>query len=193
MIYLNENIEALDVEKSLAAVSKQRRQEALRYKQIHDRKQSLAVYLLLCEALEKEYGITEQPEFCYGAQGKPFLANHPDIHFNFSHCCRAVLCAVDKIPVGCDIESVPDHLDIELCHYCFNHEETNSILLSPNPTIAFTALWTRKEAFLKLTGDGLTNDLPHVLESPKAQKAYFNTQFASDHSYVYTICRMNHP
>ncbi len=81
MIYLNEDIETLDVRTALAAVSEQRRQKVLQYRQIHDQRQSLAVYLLLCEALEKEYGIIEQPEFSYGAHGKPFLANHPDIHF----------------------------------------------------------------------------------------------------------------
>ena len=193
MIYLNEDIETLDVRTALAAVSEQRRQKVLQFRQIHDQRQSLAVYLLLCEALEKEYGIIEQPEFSYGAHGKPFLANHPDIHFNFSHCHHAVLCVVDKVPVGCDIETVPDHLDIELCHYCFNNEETNFILSSPNPTIAFTVLWTSKEALLKMSGDGLTNDLPNVLESPKSRKACFDTHFASDNSYVYTICKMNHP
>ena len=51
MIYLNEDIETLDVRTALAAVSEQRRQKVLQFRQIHDQRQSLAVYLLLCEAL----------------------------------------------------------------------------------------------------------------------------------------------
>ena len=72
MIYLNEDIETLDVRSALAAVSEQRRQKVQQYRQIHDQRQSLTVYLLLCEALEKEYGIIEQPEFSYSAHGKPY-------------------------------------------------------------------------------------------------------------------------
>ena len=49
MIYLNEDIETLDVRTALAAVSEQRRQKVLQFRQIHDQRQSLAVYLLLCE------------------------------------------------------------------------------------------------------------------------------------------------
>ena len=189
MIYLNEDIDALDVEATLAVVSEQRRQKALRYRQLCDQQQSLAVYMLLCEALRTEYGITELPEFSYSPHGKPFLANHPDIHFNLSHCHRAALCVVDHVPVGCDIEAVPENLDMGLCHYCFCKEETDSILSSPNPTIAFTELWTKKEAFLKLTGEGLTDHLPSVLSSSLAQNIFFNTHISSDHSYVYTICK----
>lgn len=189
MIYLNDHIDSLDIEESLALVSKQRRQEALRYRQINGQRQSLAVYLLLCEALEKEYGIVERPEFSFGEHGKPFLADHADIHFNFSHCRRAVLCVVDSVPVGCDIEAVPEKLDMDLCRCCFNDEEVDAIISSPSPTIAFTELWTRKEAFLKLTGEGLTDNLPAVLAAPLAQKASFSTHISPDHSYVYTICK----
>ena len=189
MIYLRDYIDDLDVEASLALVSEQRRQEALSYVQIRDQRQSLAVYLLLCEALEKEYGIVEKPEFSFGTHGKPFLANHPGIHFNLSHCRRAVLCVVDCIPVGCDIEAVPEKLDIDLCRYCFNEREMDSILSSPNPPLAFTELWTKKEAFLKLTGDGLTDNLRTVLNSPIAQKTTFGTNISPDNTYVYTVTK----
>lgn len=189
MIYLNENIDAIDIGPALAAVSQERRIEALRYRQLHDQRQSLAVYLLLCEALKKEYDITERPVFSFHPKGKPFLTDYPDIHFNLSHCRHAALCVVDDRPVGCDIEDVPDQIDLELCKRCFNESETDSICSSPNPPLAFTELWTKKEAFLKMTGEGLTDNLPAVLDTPRARKASFSTHFAPDHSYVYTICK----
>ena len=170
-------------------MSKQRWQEALRYVQVGDQRQSLAAYLLLCEALEKEYGIVEKPEFSFGTHGKPFLANHPGIHFNLSHCRSAVLCVVDSVPVGCDIEEVPETLDIDLCRYCFNDQEADSILCSPNPPLAFTELWTKKEAFLKLTGEGLTDNLREALNSPLAQKATFKTIISPDNTFVYTVAK----
>ena len=188
-IYLNEHIEELDVERALTLVSEQRRQEALRYRRETDRRLSLSVYLLLRKALEKEYGITEPPQFNFGPHGKPMLADYPDIHFNLSHCPRAALCVVNKQPVGCDIEMVPNQLDSDLCQYCFNEAETKSILASPQPTLEFTRLWTRKEAYLKWSGEGLTANLPDLFSTHCVEDVHLESFYAQDRTYVYTICQ----
>lgn len=188
MIYLNDDIEGLDLEHAFASVSPQRRDYALRYRFELDRRLSLAVYLLLCEGLKEEYGISELQEFVFGHHGKPALKNHPEIHFNLSHCHRAALCVVGEGPVGCDVECVPEELDREVCRYCFNEREMADIAGSADPPLAFARLWTRKEAFLKFTGEGLTDNLPALLDSPQAEKACFQTYVAADNSYVYTVC-----
>ena len=189
MVYLNDHIEELNVSEALQKVSAQRAEYALRYRQMHDQQLSLAVYMLLIEGLEREYGIKGMPEFIYGSHGKPEIKGHSDIHFNMSHCKRTALCVIDDVPIGCDVESVPKDLDMDVCRYCFNEDEITEILGSAYPTLAFTTLWTKKEAFLKLTGDGLTNDLPILLCSAQAQEVTFQTHIASDKSYVYSICR----
>ena len=189
MIYVNDDIEGLDLEKALEGVSPQRRDKALRFRFELDRRLSVAVYLLLCEGLEKEYGLTGLPEFVSGYHGKPALKDHPDIHFNLSHCPRAALCVIDDAPVGCDVECVPSGLDMDVCRRCFNEEELAGIAGSDDPQLAFTRLWTRKEAFLKLTGEGLTDDLPALFRSPQAQEIGFCTYVAADRSYVYTVCQ----
>ena len=178
----------MDIGLALEAVSPQRREYALRYRMESDRRLSLAVYLLLAEGLEKEYGITGPLTFGFGYHGKPFLPGHPDIHFNLSHCGRAAMCAVSDAPVGCDIESVVESLDMDLCRRCFNEQETDFILRSDSPCLAFTELWTRKEAYLKLTGEGLMDDLPALFDSPATRRITFNTCVAPDRSYVYTVC-----
>ena len=190
MIYLNDHIEKLDMEEALQAVSHQRRRLALRYRQEHDRRLSLAVYLLLMEALEKEYGVRTPQEFVFGPHGKPTLKDHPDIHFNLSHCPRAALCVVGDAPMGCDVEAVPKQLDVDLCRYCCSDNELDDILRAKQPTIAFTALWTKKEAFLKLTGQGLTKELPSLLNlatNELLDTVKFLTFTASDGTYVYSI------
>jgi len=58
MIYLNDRISDIDIEQALAMVSETRRQKALAYRHENDQRLSLAVYMLLCEGLEKEYGIS---------------------------------------------------------------------------------------------------------------------------------------
>lgn len=189
MVYLNDHIEDINVSEALLKVSKQRVEYALRYRQVQDQRLSLAAVLLLAEGLKREYGIRELPEFIYRPHGKPELRGHSDIHFNMSHCKRAALCVIDNVPVGCDIECVPKELDMDVCRYCFNESEITDILGSDGPTLTFTILWTKKEAFLKLTGEGLTNDLPKLLFSPQVRDVTFQTHVASDKSYVYTICR----
>lgn len=189
MVYLNLHTEELDIGRALDKVSAGRRETALRYVRESDRRLSLAVYLLLQEALEKEYGITAAPQFGFAPHGKPFLKDYPHIHFNLSHCRGAALCVVSDSPVGCDIENVPDIPDMDICRQCFNDEETERIMQAPDPAFAFISLWTRKEAFLKMTGEGLTRDLPALLLSPRAATARFETVILPDTSLVYTICR----
>ena len=183
MIYLNDHTEDLDIGQALERVSPQRREVALRYVKDSDRRLSLAVYLLLQEALEKEYGVTGDLTFGFGPQGKPFLKDYPGIHFNLSHCPGVALCVVSDAPVGCDVESVPAALDMDLCRYVFSEEQLASVLASPAPNLAFARLWTQKEAFAKLTGDGLPHRLPSV------QGVECETIVAPSGAYVYSICR----
>ncbi len=189
MLYLNTHIQDLDVERALAQVSPQRRREALRYVKECDRRLSLAVYLLLQEALEKEYGITGAPRFGFGPAGKPFLEDYPHIHFNLSHCPGAALCVVSDEPVGCDIECVPETLDMDLCRHVCHESELDVILNSPSPEVAFATLWTRKEALLKYTGEGLTENLPQLMFSPVAGTVRFETFTTFSGDFVYTVCR----
>ena len=183
MVYLNDHTEGLDIGRALERVSLQRRQLALRYVKASDRRLSLAVYLLLQEALEKEYGVTGDLTFGFGPHGKPFLKDYPQIHFNLSHCPGVALCVVSDAPVGCDVEGVPSVLDLDVCRRVFSEEEQTLILASPSPTLSFACLWTQKEAFLKYTGEGLTDLFP-IVKDVRSE-----TIIAPSGAYVYTICR----
>ena len=189
MIYLNAHPEALDMNAALGRVGPQRREAALRYVREIDRKLSLAAFLLLQEALEKEYGITQPPVFSFGPHGKPFLRDYPHIHFNLSHCSCAALCVVSDAPVGCDVETVEKALDMGLCNHCCSPAEREAVLASAHPEQAFCTLWTRKEAFLKWTGEGLSDRLPDLLSSPEASAAHFKSYVSPDAAFVYSLCR----
>ena len=106
MVYLNDHIADFDWEKALPLLSEQRREQTLKFKYELGRKTCAGAYLLLCEALRKEYGIMEPPVFEYGEHGKPYIVGHPDIHFNISHCKEAVLCVTSPRPVGVDVEFI---------------------------------------------------------------------------------------
>ena len=62
-------------------------------------------------------------------------------------------------------------------------KEIRGVLASADPAVEFTRLWTVKESFLKLTGEGLTDDLPGLLA--RAEGVRFRTVVRS--RYVYTV------
>ena len=184
MIYLNDRTESINIEDALTKVSEQRREQALKFAHESGRRLSLAVYLLLMEGLQKEYGITEPPVFDYLEGGKPVIKGHPEICFNFSHSGNVALCAIDSQPVGADVET-PRKITPSLIAYTMNEEEQALIASAPESLSAFLALWTKKEAVLKLTGEGIQSDLKTVLANP--DKYIFDTKTTND--YIYTIAR----
>lgn len=182
MIYLNDDIAHFNFEASLPLLSDQRREQALKFKYEQGRKTCAAVYLLLCEGLRQEYGITELPKFEYGEHGKPSLVGFSHIHFNMSHCREAALCVVSDRPVGCDIESIREYKE-SLARYTMNDQEMQQILAARRPEVVFTRLWTMKEAVLKLSGEGLHNDMKYVLTSSE----HIQTVVCEEKGYVYSV------
>jgi len=184
MIYLNDKLSDFDLQEALSQLSDQRREQALRFKFELGQRTCAAAYLLLCEGLQKEYGITEKPVFEYGEHGKPFLVGHPDIHFNLSHCREAAICIIADHPVGIDIESIREFKET-LVDYTMNEDEKRQIKQAERPDIEFIKLWTRKEAVLKLSGEGISRDLKSVLSNPPAS---LTTVVSEDNRYIYSYC-----
>ncbi len=184
MIYLNDHTELLDIEDALSKVSSQRREQALKFSHESGRRLSLAAYLLLMEGLQKEYGIAEPPVFEYLEGGKPVIKGHPEIHFNFSHSGKVALCAIDSQPVGADVET-PRKITPSLISYTMNEKEQALITSAPESLSAFLALWTKKEAVLKLTGEGIRSDLKTVLAKPEL----YQIETVITDKYVYSIAK----
>lgn len=182
MFYLNDNLQHFDFEAALPLLSEQRREQALKFRYELGRKTCAAAYLLLCDALQQEYGISERPVFGYGDHGKPFVIGHPDIHFNISHCREAVVCVVSDRPVGADVEEIQRYKD-SLARYTMNDEELAVINASSRPDVEFIRLWTMKEAKLKLSGSGIIDDMKHVLDGTE----HFLTVINEEKGYIYSV------
>ena len=183
MIYIDDHIDDFDLREALAAVSQQRRDYALRYRQERDQRLCLAAYRLLQRALLLEYGINETPVFTYDDKGKPLLQGHPDIHFSLSHCHEAVAVAVSDHPVGIDIEAT-GHYSAEVARRVMNDDEMREIETSAQPEVAFTRLWTMKESLYKLTGDDNGGDMAGMLSD--ISKYRFTTTVHP--RFIYTAC-----
>ncbi len=101
--------------------------------------------------------------FIYNDFGKPFLTaepNQPSVNFNLSHSDMwGVLAVTLQKEVGIDIEKIKDSIKIEeIAERFFAPGEIAQIrALEPRERIdAFFNCWTRKEAFIKAVGKGLS-------------------------------------
>jgi 4'-phosphopantetheinyl transferase len=95
-------------------------------------------------------------EFDQKANKKPAING---IEFNVTHSENLILIAVSSFAVGIDIEYVNPDFDFSpLIDSCFNIEEQIHIKSAKD----FYLLWTRKEALLKNTGEGLSDQLNEV-------------------------------
>lgn len=103
--------------------------------------------------------------FQYSAFGKPELAGSDDqqLQFNVSHSGGAILLAIsgDGV-VGVDLERVDRTIDwLPVASRFYSHNENRELRSLPadKQKRAFYAIWTRKEAFLKAKGSGLSERL----------------------------------
>lgn len=169
-LYVIDDFDGLDLERALGEISPARREYALRYRRELDRKLSVAVYLLLKEGHGKEYGILGNPVLASGPKGKPYLPQHPDVHFSFSHCPKAAVCAISSHPVGVDVEAVAP-VDWEVAERALSAEELKDVRESERPEVAFARYWTQKEALLKARGEGLDERrLPGLLSETRTER-----------------------
>ncbi|MBN7755754.1 4'-phosphopantetheinyl transferase superfamily protein [Nitratireductor aquimarinus] len=98
--------------------------------------------------------------FSYNAFGKPRLAGRgePPLHFNLSHSGgMAVLAVSDRYRLGIDIERVLPFRENLAAHF-FSPAENEALAAVPSQDYlgAFFRCWTRKEAFVKAHGAGLS-------------------------------------
>ena len=183
LVLVSEDIWDFDLKAALEDVSEQRREQALKFK--HEQGQRLCVlaYQLLKRGLREEYGITENPLFEYNEHGKPSIIGHPEICFNLSHCKEAAVCAISSRPVGVDVESIREYKE-SLVRYTMNDLEISLIESDPSPDVMFIRLWTMKEATLKLSGRGISNNMKEVVDTDKLD--YISVELPH---YVYTVCQ----
>ena len=173
-----------DLERDISQLPSWRREQALKYRHFQGQRDCTLSYLLLCQALEEEYAITEQPAFVVGEHGKPSLLEYPHIHFNLSHCARAVACAVGNAPIGIDAESTERKISDALMRHTMSPREQEEITGAP---IRFFHFWTQKEALVKLRGTGLQDNLHDLLLPQNTADIAFHTEEHADKGYVLSI------
>jgi 4'-phosphopantetheinyl transferase len=106
------------------------------------------------------------------AYGKPYVASHgtqPPLQFNLAHAqAIAVLAITWQRRVGIDVEPVRDLPDsLSIAEHFFAAPEVQALQAMPAEwqAQAFFDCWTRKEAFVKALGEGLSYPLHRFVVS----------------------------
>jgi 4'-phosphopantetheinyl transferase len=133
-----------------------------------------------------------------GPQGKPGLVwPGKNISFNLSHTCGLALLAVaGSGRVGVDAEIVRPGVEVaDLSRRFFAPAEADEILgLAPQAQVAaFFACWTRKEAFVKALGTGLSVPMDRFQVTVRADQPARLMSVDWDESDQWTLVDVGEP
>ena len=161
MLEINRDLNSPEYQDLLKTVFSDKRERIIRFKRFEDAQRCLLGDVLLRKAIMDHIDLpVSLIKFAVNEYGKPFLENVPNFHFNLSHAGKYVACAVGDTSVGIDVE-ILDPINLKIAERYFCGSETEYILSKPNEdqTKAFYEIWTKKEAYIKYKGKGLSISL----------------------------------
>jgi 4'-phosphopantetheinyl transferase len=138
--------------------------------------------------------------FSYSTHGKPSLVPESDadgIRFNLSHSNGKALYAISRgREIGIDLEFIRCDLEAEqIAERFFSHSEIETLRALPQSLrkYAFFLCWTRKEAYIKARGEGLSLALDQFDVSliPGEPAALLSTRSDSDEALRWSLRNLN--
>ncbi|MFI8294145.1 4'-phosphopantetheinyl transferase family protein [Streptomyces sp. NPDC085614] len=110
---------------------------------------------------------------CGAAHGRPALeAPSTPLHFSLSHSGGMALVGIAAVPIGVDVEKLPSRQTVEDCSPALHPGERSELAGAKDTElkVRFGQIWTRKEAYLKGIGTGLSRDLAEDYLGTDAQR-----------------------
>ena len=164
---IEDDLFAADYDVLVRLLDRAERERAARFREHRDwRTYVLAHSVLRCLLARRVAASPATIRFGRGRYGKPFLlrdAGAAGVRFNLSHTMGwiAIAMALD-VEVGIDVEAIdPLSSSLQLADQFFCTDELQSLYALPASARlqGFFNCWTRKEAFIKATGEGLHRPL----------------------------------
>jgi len=187
----------------LALLDHKKRERLLRFVFWQDLHRSLFADLLVRKIIIDTFNLSnEKIYFSVNEYDKPYCEFLDDFHFNISHSGNWVVCAVDKKPIGIDIEETSTCIDLSISENFFSNKEHADLLLSNDPYDYFFTLWSLKESYIKFLGKGLSHPLNTFSMKLNNSKIYIESynkilediyfkQYNIDKEYKMAVCSLN--
>lgn len=159
----------------LKYVSSERQKKISRFVFTEEKKSTLYSGLIIRWALNNMTGIPVTCLHFYSEPNqKPRLLPKSSIDFSISHTRNAVLCCLSSTTrIGADIEKIAV-APFEIMTHVFHSEEIKYVNTSMScADIRFYEIWTRKEAYTKSRGTGLSDKLSAI----NTLAPYFTSNF----------------
>lgn len=162
-------------------------------KQEKNRRQSMGAGLLLQKVLALYH--MENTRIRNTLYGKPEVEG---LEFNLSHSDNLVVCAVSNEPIGCDVEKIRKaSLGVVERYFSKCEQIYLSQFSGREYNKNFFKLWTMKESYVKMTGEGLRvpfksyaivfeDENARVVRNAEAQPCHLSSVEVQD--YVISIC-----
>ena len=194
--------EALQI--ALQLLPKERLKRIERAKQKKSQWESVSAGLLLEYALQEQGLKGAELTFLKNADGKPYIAECPELFYNLSHSKDYVALVIDERPVGVDVEGLRSGYQ-KLANRFFSEDEL-TVLKDAWSDDLFTKLWTRKESYLKATGFGMRMPLngfstlqeqvqvyENMPQEMRPDAPYYLTSVRLEGDYWLSVCRKAAP
>lgn len=152
----------------LSVLDDRERQRAAKFVRDVDRHSYLAAHIALRYVLGRQLEVPPgEVRFlrqacpnCSAPHGRPALAGAGQpVEFSLSHGGDLVLVGIAATPVGVDVEEVPAVQVAADLSARLHPDEQREITAAARAELAFATVWTRKEAYLKGIGTGLSRGL----------------------------------
>lgn len=195
--YTEQNYERL-----LSELYPARREAVERFRNKQAAYVSVTAGLLLQETAERELGLkARELRIGTGQQGKPYIIGCEQFQYNLSHSGEYVVLAYGEERLGVDIEQIRNK-DIAVARRCFTEKEYDYVIHGDESCDSeqadvqsrFSRVWTMKESYLKMTGEGISVPLnsfevnPHTLRVENTEYQFFVTKWEA---YHIAVCARN--
>lgn len=165
-LHMNRTLTANEREAAMEKLTPERKTKVQRFRRLEAQQHCIATGLLEDYAIRKEFHRRQQDiedtSISYvlekGPEGKPYVRDYPDLHYNISHAGSWVVCAIGDQPMGIDVESKNRYTESVVKRF-FQPDEITEILEEEDPERKkdiFADYWVMKESFMKLSGGGFS-------------------------------------
>lgn len=186
-LQINETIDEPIFLQMLELLSPEKREQIKRYRFDLDKKLSLyseaLVRILACQFLNIS---NKDITFVKSSFGKPYIQEYSNFHFNISHTKSAIAVIISDKSIGVDIEAIRE-ADMLIANRFFTDDEIRYITeANEYKNKRFFEIWTKKEAYIKYIGKGLSIPL-NSFNTLDDDLSSIITTFEKD-GYIISVC-----